>query len=298
MTRSVWRGELIEEIKRMAFKDVLLQISSYPDPTPVVAIEQAVGFTAALGAHISALTFNIEIPSTKNVLANALLDVPGMAAAAQQKSVVNARSLVDVFESVATKRGVPHGHFIESSTTSRLAAIVTEHARMHDVTMIPVSEEVGFQQFVAECVLFGSGRPAIILPEAQKKCRSPSLDVVGVAWDFSRSAARAVADAMPILERAKTVRVVTITREKKIDTKRSGAELARHLALHGIEVVVEEEEAAERSIGQALGDFATAHDLDLLVMGAYGHSRLRDFVLGGATKTVISHPPLPVILSH
>lgn len=282
----------------MALKDVLLQISSYPEPTPVAAIEQAVGFTAAWGAHISALTFDIEIPSTKNVLANALLDVPGMVAAARQKSVVNARSLVGVFESVATERGVPHDHIIESSTTSRLAAIVTEHARIHDVTMIPVGEEVGLQQYVAECVLFGAGRPTIVFPEAPRSRRALSLDVVGVAWDFSRSAARAVADAMPILERARTVRVVTITQEKRIDTKRSGAELSRHLAFHGVDIVVEEEVAAGRPIGQALGDYATAHDLDLLVMGAYGHSRLRDFVLGGATKTVISHPPLPVLLSH
>ena len=282
----------------MAFKDALLQLSSYPEPTPVAAIEQAVGFAAALGARISALTFNIEIPSPSNVLANALLDIPGMVAAERQKSVANARNLVSVFESVATKRGVPHGHLIESSTTSQLAAIATEHARMHDVTMIPIGEEVGLQQYVAECVIFGSGRPTIVLPEAPKIRRPLSLEVVGVAWDFSRPAARAIADAMPILERAKTVRVVTITREKTIDTKRSGAELMKHLAFHGIEVVLEEEEAAGRSIGQALEDYATAREIDLLVMGAYGHSRLRDFILGGATKTVIAHPPLPVLLSH
>ena len=282
----------------MAFKDVLLQVSSYPEPTPDAAIEQAVSFAEALGAHISALTFNIEIPSTSNVLANALLDLHGMVAAERQKSVANARNLVSVFESVATKRGVPHGYVIEASTTSQLAAIVTEHARMHDVTMIPVGEEVGLQQYVAECVIFGSGRPTVVLPEAPKIRRPLSIDVVGVAWDFSRPAARAIADAMPILERAKTVRVVTITQEKASDTKHSGAELMRHLAFHGIEIVVEEEEAAGRSIGQALEDYATAHDLDLLVMGAYGHSRLRDFVLGGATKTVIAPPPLPVLLSH
>lgn len=282
----------------MAFKDILLQVSSYPEPTPDAAIEQAVSFAEALGAHLSALTFNIEIPSTSNVLANALLDLPGIVAAERQKSVANARNLVSVFESVATKRGVPHGHVIESSTTSQLAAIVTEHARMRDVTMIPVGEEVGLQQYVAECVIFGSGRPTIVLPEAPKIRRPVSLDVVGVAWDFSRPAARAIADAMPILERAKTVRVVTITQERRIDTKHSGAELMRHLAFHGIEIVMEEEEAAGRTIGRALEEYATAHDFDLLVMGAYGHSRLRDFVLGGATKTIIAHPPLPVLLSH
>ncbi|NGX97210.1 MAG: universal stress protein, partial [Candidatus Afipia apatlaquensis] len=119
-----------------------------------------------------------------------------------------------------------------------------------------------------------------------------------VAWDFSRPAARAVADALPILERAKIVRVVTITEEKTIDTKRSSAELAKHFACHGIESVLEEEEAAGRTIGQALEDYATAHDIDLLVMGAYGHSRMRDFILGGATKSIVANPPLPVLLSH
>lgn len=282
----------------MAFKDVLLQLSSYPEPTPVAAIEQAVSFAGALGAHISALTFKIEIPNVGNVLANKLLDVPGMVAAERQKSAVNAQTLVSAFESAATKRGVPHEVIIESCRTSQLAATVTEHARMHDLTMIPIGEQADLQQYVAECVIFGSGRPTIVFPEMSKRGDPLSFDVVGVAWDFSRPSTRAVADALPILQLAKTVRVVTITEEKTIDTRRSGSELARHLACHGIEVVLEEEEAAGRPIGQALEDYATAHDLDLLVMGAYGHSRIRDFILGGATKAIVANPPLPVLLSH
>lgn len=282
----------------MAFKDALLQLSSYPEPTSAAANEQAVVFAGALGARISALTFKIEIPTAGNVLANTLLDIPGMVAAERQKSAANAQALISAFESLATKRGVPHEQIVESCTTSQLAAIVTEHARMHDFTMIPIGEQAALQQYVAECVIFGSGRPTIVLPEAPKRGSPSSFDVVGVAWDISRPAARAVADAMPILERAKTVRVVTITQEKTIDTKRSSAELAKHFACHGIEAVLEEEEAAGRTIGQALEDYVTAREIDLLVMGAYGHSRLRDFILGGATKTIIAHPPLPVLLSH
>jgi len=91
---------------------------------------------------------------------------------------------------------------------------------------------------------------------------------------------------------------VTITQEKAIDTRRTSAELVRHLSHHGIEAVLEEEDAAGRPIGEVLEAWAAAHRVDLLVMGAYGHSRLRDFVLGGATKTVIAHPKLPVLLSH
>ncbi len=282
----------------MAFRDALLQLSSYPDPTPATAIEQAVDFAAALGAHISTLTLKIEIPSVGNPLANMLLDLPGMVAAERQKSAANAQAVMSAFESAAAKRRVPHEQIIESCTSSQLAAIVTEHSRMHDVTMIPIGEHATLQQYVAESVIFGSGRPTVVLPEAASSSDPLSLDVVAVAWDFSRPAARAVADALPILERAKTVRVVTVTREKAIDTKRSGAELAKHLAFHGIEVVLDEEDAAGRTIGQALEEYVTAREIDLLVMGAYGHSRLRDFILGGATKTIIAHPPLPVLLSH
>ncbi|WP_439496094.1 universal stress protein [Bosea sp. (in: a-proteobacteria)] len=282
----------------MAFNDVMLQLSSYPEPTPVAAVEQAVDFAGALGASISALTFKIEIPNVGNVLANKLLDIPGMIAAERQKSVANARDLFGAFESMATKRGIVHQPIMVSCTTLQIPGIVTARARMHDVTMIPIGEQAEQQQYVAECVIFGSGRPTIVFPEAPKRSNSLSLDIVGVAWDFSRPAARAVADALPILQRAKTVRVVTITPIKTMDTKSSGAELTKHLAGHGIEIVLEEEEAAGRTIEQALEDYATARSLDLLVMGAYGHSRIRDFILGGATKTIVANPPLPVLLSH
>lgn len=282
----------------MTFKDALLQLSSYPEPTSSASVEQAVLLAEALGARISALTFRIEIPNPGNVLANALLDIPGMVAAERQKSAANVHALLGCFESMAAKRGIPHERIVESCTTAQLATIVTEHARLHDITMIPIGEQSTLQHYVAECVVFGSGRPTLVLPEDPKRRRPSSFDVVGVAWDFSRPAARAVADALPILERAKTVRVVTVTQEKSIDTRRSSAELAKHLACHGIEAVLEEEEAAGRTIGQALEGYATAHDLDLLVMGAYGHSRMRDFILGGATKTIVASPPLPVLLSH
>ncbi len=282
----------------MAFKDALLQLSSYPEPTSAASVEQAVLFAESMGARLSALTFKIEIPNAGNMLANALLDIPGMVAAERQKGAANVQAVLGVFESMATKRGIPHERIVESCTTSQLAAIATEHARLHDIAMIPIAERSTLQKYVAECVVFGSGRPTLVLPEEPKRRRPSSFGAVGVAWDFSRPAARAVADALPILQRATTVRVVTVTEEKTIDTRRSGAELVRHLAHHGIEALLEEEEAAGRTIGRALDEYANARDLDLLVMGAYGHSRMRDFVLGGATKTIVASPPLPVLLSH
>lgn len=282
----------------MAFRDVLLQLNGYPFPPSDTVIEQAVQLAEELGAHISALTFTIELPGSSNPLANALLDLPGIIAIERQKGLMNAQKLISAFQATATRRGVPHQQLVESCAASQVATITTEHARLRDLTILPFGEEATLDQYVAENVIFGSGRPTIVLPEAPRLQRPISLEVVGVAWDFSRPAARAMADALPILKRAKTVRVVTVTQEKSIATKRSGADLATHLAFHGINVVLDEEASAGRTVGQVLCDYASAKGLDLLVMGAFGHSRLRDFVLGGATKTIIAHPPLPVLLSH
>jgi nucleotide-binding universal stress UspA family protein len=282
----------------MGFKDILLQVSSYPESSSVGAVEQAIGLAAALDAHVSALTFKVEIPNVGNVLANKLLDISGMVAAERHKSEANVEALVGAFESLATKAGVRHATIVESRPVSHLAATVTDHARVHDLTLIPVGEQADVQHYVAESVIFGSGRPTIVYPDVARRPGPMAVDVVAIAWDFSRPAARAVADALPILRQARTVRVVTVTQEKTIDTARSVADLARNLAHHGIEVVVDEEAAAGRTIGQALEAYVSANGIDLLVMGAFGHSRLRDFVLGGATKALVARPPIPVLLSH
>ncbi len=282
----------------MSFKDVLLQVSSYPEPTPTAVLERAIDFSAAQQAHLTALTFKIEIPRVGNALANMLLDIPAMIATEEKKSLDNARSVVADFTAAAAKHGIAHAHMIDACASSALGDVVTEHARMHDITIIPVGADLGVKHYVAECVIFGSGRPTLIMPEIPQRSGPLRLDTIGVAWDFSRPAARAVADAIPILRQARTVRVVTVTQEKAIGTGRSSTELAKHLAYHGIKAELEEEKAAGRSIGQALEEWAAACQIDVLVMGAYGHSRLRDFVLGGATKSVISQPKLPVLLSH
>jgi nucleotide-binding universal stress UspA family protein len=136
------------------------------------------------------------------------------------------------------------------------------------------------------------------VPHTRKRAGAFALDTVVVAWDFSRPAARAVADALPILEKAKHVLVVTVTNEKVIDTKLSGAELAKHLARHGVDVVLDTVDAAGRGIGDVLESYVTSRNADVLVMGAYGHSRIREFILGGATQSMLSQPPLPIVFSH
>jgi nucleotide-binding universal stress UspA family protein len=97
---------------------------------------------------------------------------------------------------------------------------------------------------------------------------------------------------------AEQVRVVTVTNEKTLDSRRSGAAVSKYLAAHGLTASLDVVDAADRSIGEVLESYALSLDADLLVMGAYGHSRVRDFILGGATKSMLARPPLPVLLSH
>jgi len=282
----------------MAFKDVLLQLSSYPEPTPLSAVDQAVAFAKAMDARIAALACEIVVHVPGSVLAPALLDVKGIIAEEHRKSVANGRALVEAFEAAAKKYGVSFQSIVEACKNSQVPDLVTEYARLSDVTTIPLPDGADFEQFIAETVIFGSGRPVIVFPATPKAGVSGAFDVIGVAWDFRRPAARAVADALPPLQRAKTVRVVTVAEEKPIETRRSAPELARHLALHGIEAILDSEHAAGRSVGQVLADYATARKLDLLVMGAYGHSRMREFILGGATNSILNAPPTPALLWH
>jgi nucleotide-binding universal stress UspA family protein len=220
-----------------------------------------------------------------------------MAAAETKKSSVNAEALLVAFQDAAEKRGVFQERVLEHCLVSEVPDVLIEYARLRDLTIVVPKGEF-FDRWYAESIIFGSGRPTLVIPQTRKRAGAFSLDTVVVAWDFSRPASRAVADALPILEKAKRVCVVTVTNEKVIDTKRSGAELAKHLARHGVEPLLDTVDAAGRSIGDVLRSCLASRNADLLVMGAYGHSRVRDFILGGATKSMLAKPPLPIFLSH
>jgi nucleotide-binding universal stress UspA family protein len=281
----------------MLYKDVLFTLNTYPEPTPVSAVDDAVSLSLALGARISALACEVKIAVPGSVLGHALLNVPAMIAAEARKSATNAEKLLAAFQETAERNGVFQERLVEQCLTSEVPNVLIEHARLRDLTIIPVAGDQT-SRWYAESIIFGSGRPAIILPHTSKRAGAFTPDTVILAWDFGRAAARTVADALPILGKAKRVFVVTVTNEKVIDTKRSGAELAKHLARHGVNVVLDVIDAAGRSIGDALESHVASRNGDLLVMGAYGHSRLREFILGGATKSMLARPPVPIFLSH
>jgi nucleotide-binding universal stress UspA family protein len=277
----------------MAFKDILVALNSYPDPTPVSVVDDAVSIAAVLGAHIAALSCETRVQVPGHLISTSTVDA--MLAGETAKSRNNARELLAAFDAAAEKSGVLHETILEKCLTLEVPDILVEYARLRDLTIPSVL--ASYDQWYAEALIFGSGRPTLILPEGSRP-RPFELGTVAVAWDFSSCAARAVSAALPILELAKKVRVVTVVNEKALKTKRSGAELAKNLARHGIDVVLDEVDAKGEAIGAVLESYTRSHKADLLVMGAYGHSRLRELVLGGATRSLLSKPPLPILFSH
>lgn len=280
----------------MNYTDLLLSLASYPDNTPAAAVDLAVDFAGAIGARLSAIACEIKIDVPGSLIAPALINLPAMADAEAKKGREQAEAALTAFQKAAENKDVFEERILGQCRAPQLPGLLTEYARLRDLTIVPAEANDLGDQPNAEALIFESGRPVLMLPREPRK--PFALNTATVAWDFSRPAARAVGDALPLLVKAKRVHIVTVTNEKRIDTSRSGPELAKHLARHGVDVILENVDIAGRSIGEALQAATRVHGSDLLVMGAYGHSRLRQFLLGGATRSVVSNPPLPVLLSH
>ena len=278
----------------MAIRDILLTLTSYPDPTPVAVIDRAVSLASLLGAHIAAVSCEVHVQVPGSFLAGAG-NVGAIVASEAHKSRKNAQDLLATFESTAQRSGVAHELVLDRCLSSEVPGVLVEYARLRDLAIVPVPES--YDQWYAESIIFGSGRPTVVLPEASAS-KEFELNRVLIGWDFSRAAARAISDASPIMEKAREVCILTVTNEKTISSRRSSSELAKNLSKHGIDVVVEEADAAGRAIGRVFAEQVASRRADLLVMGAYGHSRFREFVLGGATRSILTNPPIPVLLSH
>jgi len=148
----------------MAFKDVLLTLTSYPEPTPVAAIDEAIDFATAVGAKISAIACGVKIRAPGSLLADVLLDIPAMAAAETKKSSDNAEALLTAFQDAAEKRGVFQERILEHYLVSEVPDVLIEYARLKDLTIVPVPEGESFDQGYAESIIFGSGRPTLVVP--------------------------------------------------------------------------------------------------------------------------------------
>jgi nucleotide-binding universal stress UspA family protein len=170
-------------------------------------------------------------------------------------------------------------------------------ARRFDLSVVRQAEpgKNNAAPLIIEAALFQTGRPVPIVPYIQKG--GIKLDRVMVCWDGSRSAARATGDATPFLERAKAAEIVMVA-EHGQSNEVPGADIAQHLARHGIPVEVKQIVAPDAKAADVILSHAADASADILVMGGFGHSRLREFVLGGVTRSILDSMTVPTLMSH
>lgn len=181
------------------------------------------------------------------------------------------------------------------------AELVSLHARYADLTVLgQASPDAGLPTATAilSAALFDSGRPVLVVPYAGDFATIGTRVLIG--WNASAQAARAANDAIPVIAPGAKVIVSSVNPRRGIDGhgEEPGADIARHLARHGLVVEVEHTVAPEVGAGDLLLNRASEISADLIVMGAYGHSRLRETILGGVTRTLMKQMTAPVLMAH
>lgn len=209
-----------------------------------------------------------------------------------------ARTAIARFEQAAKRADVSYESLNVSASISGAAERLGRLARRFDVAIVgqPEREKSAPDEVVDEGVLFESGRPVIFVPYIQKAVLK--LDRVMVCWDGSRAATRAIADSLPFLRKAKKVEIVMVAGKAGKEDEIPGVDLGQHLARHGLEVDVKRITAPDIDVSSTILSYAADTNADMIVMGGYGHSRLREFILGGVTRSILETMTVPALMSH
>lgn len=259
------------------------------------ATDYAISVAASFEAHLTGVAFAYEPAAAEFGYEGFAL---GGIERERAKALAAAKTAAQNFEESARRNAIAaESRLLETGFANaghQFAAI----ARRFDLAVILQAEPHKRvpEGIIIEGALFDSGRPILVVPYIQRS--GFAVGRVLVCWDGSRNAARAAADAMPLLLRADSVEVVIVTAGSTKSDEIAGADIAHHLARHGVKVSVRRIVSVETDVPNTLLSHAADTGADFLVMGGYGHSRLREFVLGGATRGILAAMTVPVLMSH
>lgn len=258
-------------------------------------LDAAAGLAAVNEAHIVALLIGMEPPTPyASMVAVPLTNYVQALETARETLKADA----DEIEARLKKTGVSFEVRTALLPQGLAGTEFAQHARYADIAIFPQRDSHEYWHQLLDATLFESGKPLLICP------RGASLRTIGrrvaIAWDSGREAARAVSDAIPLMAKADDVRVVTI--DPHVSSERHGdvpgADVATMLSRHGIPVSVDAIPSADASFAKAMLTRADDMDADLIVSGAYGHSRVGQMLLGGATRDLMETADRPLLMSH
>jgi nucleotide-binding universal stress UspA family protein len=259
------------------------------------AANYAVSLASIFKAHLVGVAFVYDPKAS----ANLIVGIPAELIDAQRAATKHlANEAVARFKELGKQAGV--------MTESQMIDVAPGHvgdtfgrlARSFDLSVIRQAEPNKAEQEVPiiEGALFESGRPVIVVPYVQMQ--GAKFNRVMVGWDGSQTAARAIGDAMPVLERAKMIEIFTVVAGPTKNTELPGIDIGQHLSRHGLKVEVKRIPAEGINVPEAILSHAADISADFMVMGGYGHSRLREYVLGGATRGILASMTLPTLMSN
>ncbi|MFO1075395.1 MAG: universal stress protein [Geminicoccaceae bacterium] len=280
----------------MTVKDLLVHVDANPNAGK--RLEAAMVLAESFRAHLSVLALVAEpfVPAIEGVhIPQHLLEQQLEAAEREAEAVLAAA------RATAERRGIAIETRRETGTIDQLPALLARQARHADLTLVgqPDLERQGVDDaLLVEAAFMDSGRPALVIPYIGARIMPPKRVLLG--WDGSREASRAAHDALPLLTQALAVTLLVVDPQRHADRlgEQAGADLAAHLARHGVRVEVKTVASGGLAIGDVILAQMSDEAADLLVMGGYGHSRLREFVLGGVTRRLLEHMTCPVLLAH
>lgn len=274
------------------FKDIVVNLTV--DAARDAGADFAVSVARAFDAHVSGIGFAYDVFLPGSIFGGMPVE---LANAERAKNAHAARTAIANFDEAARGAGVSAASRLLSASLADAADSFGKLARRFDLSVVAQAEpDTAAGNMIIEAALFESGRPVLVVPYIQRE--GLELDCVMVCWDGSRSAARAVADALPFLVRAKQVEVVVVASEPGKSDEIPGADIAHHLARHGLEVELKRIVAVDVDVTNTILSHAADIGGDFLVMGGYGHSRLREFVLGGVTRGMLASMTIPTLMSH
>jgi nucleotide-binding universal stress UspA family protein len=273
----------------MALKDLLVLVGPGMEPAGVYALS----LSAACGASLTAAAPIIEPSLPPNLAAEFSEDVLSRI---REDAEAAASKAIEEFSQAARDANASIEIVRFKALAGEVGYSFSQVARCFDAVVLPQPDPNGVDTSdIVEACLFGSGRPLIIVPYIRARSE---IDSVLIAWDGSPPAARAVADTLPILALSRHVEVVTFSKGGDENPHLSGRILARHLARHGIQAEAKKLLIDDVDVANMLLSHAADTGADLIVMGGYGHSRLREMVLGGTTREVLRSMTVPVLMSH
>jgi nucleotide-binding universal stress UspA family protein len=257
------------------------------------ALPYGLALARQANAHVT-----VQAASLKLTLTHAFVSAfaEGLVAAENRRLDALAHAVADSSQRAAAASGLACTTQAPQLAYPDLIRSFTSLARAHDLTVLdaePVALAV--DRGLIEAMLTDSGRPLIVVPQGRETFAG---DRIVVAWDGSAKAARALHDALPFLRAATQVELVSVTGEKDLAHTVPGAEIAPHLARHGVAVNVLALPALNGDVAETLRNHAHLTRADMIVMGAYVHSRLREMVLGGTTQSLLRNTPVPLFLSY